>query len=131
MAPCGSTKIRFSNPPDVNATWITSDLLNMTILRLQCPNHIHSVRKNAEHAVHFYFAMPKCSTVNCYSATWCFQKFANAKWPFCAGQKTNNSFWPANFVFVQLKHFFSQKIYRFIDWKQFFGLKRDAYYPSW
>ena len=45
MAPCGSTKIRFSNPPDVNATWITSDLLNMTILRLQCPNHIHSVRK--------------------------------------------------------------------------------------
>ena len=30
-----------------------------------------------------------------------------------AGPKTENSFWPANFVFVQLRHFFSLKISQF------------------
>ena len=40
-----------------------------------------------------------------------------------AEAKTENSFWPANFVFVQLRYFFSLKFSNFAGWirKLFFG----------
>ena len=39
---------------------------------------------------------------------------SDLNWKNIAGLKTENSFWPANFVFFQLKQFFSLKFSQFL-----------------
>ena len=49
-------------------------------------------------------------------------KFSQEMFKYCissyciAGRKTENSFWPANFVFVQLRHFF---VWKFLSFEVF------------